>query len=144
MAKVKADSTYSLGQTSICSDKPTKAKLQAAARAAGIPLTEYLRILADKAVEDIQGGFGITSRPEPDTISRIESLSRQAIEMSRIIPMSKSRRMSVLSLANRHIKFNELRHAEILFDKMSGEYEEYRAKENVKEAGQQELILQES
>jgi hypothetical protein len=45
----RADSVRSMGLTYLATDKPTRAKLKAAAAAAGLPLTEYLRYLANIA-----------------------------------------------------------------------------------------------
>jgi hypothetical protein len=45
------DSVRSLGVTSIGTDMPTKAKLKAAAEAAGLTLAEYLRVLANSTSE---------------------------------------------------------------------------------------------
>ena len=57
MYKKRPDSTYTLGKTSLCTDKPTRAKLNAAAAAAGVTTAEYLRILADASFDNKQGAL---------------------------------------------------------------------------------------
>lgn len=131
------DSLRALGLTYVATDKPTRAKLNAAAAAAGMPLSEYLRVLADKAISGKQGALpAITPGRSVDVSQRIAILSSQAIEMSKYIPMSKSRRMAVLSLANKHIKFNDLRHAQMLYDKMEQEFESVRSRVESLQRGQ--------
>jgi len=130
-----------LGQASIGTDKPTRDKLKAAAKAAGLHLSEYLRILADSSIKDLQGGLTLPGVKPKDDSQRISALSQQSMELSKAIPMSASRRNSVLSLVNRHIQFNDLRHSELLFSKMTDEFETMRAKQGLKEAGQLEWEL---
>lgn len=48
------DSVRALKQASIGTDKPTRDKLKAAAAAAGMPLSEYLRYIADRELQDQQ------------------------------------------------------------------------------------------
>lgn len=55
MSAKREDSLESLGYTSIGTDKPTKAKLKAAADAAGMTLSEYIRMLADRETKNSQG-----------------------------------------------------------------------------------------
>ncbi len=47
-------SSRALGEAMIRSDKPTRDKLMAAAKAAGLPLSDYLRVLADNTLKDKQ------------------------------------------------------------------------------------------
>lgn len=58
----RADSVNAYGRTHMLTDKPTKDKLKLAADAAGMPLTEYLRVVADRETENLQTGFGIRSK----------------------------------------------------------------------------------
>jgi len=138
----QADSVRSLGLTFIGTDIPTRAKLKAAAARAGMPLTKYLRLLADAVVTNTQGGLPNVDLPVKPDMQRIATLSQQAVELSRSIPMSQSRRMAVLSLANRHIMFNDERHAQMLYDKVLAEFETVRAKVSAMESGQLELTLE--
>ena len=71
----RADSTYTIGRTSLVTDVPTREKLKTAAKAAGMPLTEYLRVIADKETKDLQAGFGIPSKRD-DMESLKQEVSR--------------------------------------------------------------------
>ena len=55
MSAKREDSLQNLGYTTLPSDKPTKAKLKAAANAAGLDLCQYIRELANQATKDKQG-----------------------------------------------------------------------------------------
>jgi hypothetical protein len=63
----------------MATDKPTKAKLQAAAAAAGIPLSEYIRILADKSMSGQQGEIipvtNTVASVKRDTTSILQALA---------------------------------------------------------------------
>jgi hypothetical protein len=139
---IKRDDTVrAFGQASVGTDKPTRDKLKAAAAAAGMPVSDYMRILADQAIKDIQGGFGAAAGPtgkQSDISRKVEQLCTMAIKMSEAIPMSKARRLSVLSLANRHIKFDMLKQAQWLHDTIETEFNAYSEKVAAKEAGQLE------
>ncbi len=50
----RADSLNGMGRTMIATDIPTRAKLKAAAAAAGMPLSTYLRVLADDTLKGKQ------------------------------------------------------------------------------------------
>ncbi len=63
----REDSIRSLGQVLIATDKPTRAKLKAAAAAHCMPLTEYLRVVADKGLEGMQGVLPDNYAPSPIT-----------------------------------------------------------------------------
>ena len=128
------------GLTAIGTDKPTRQKLKAAAEAAGLTLAAYLRILADSALSGKQLTI-MSPGSGGDTSNRIAILSSQAVDISRSMPMTEGKRLAVLSLASKHIRFNDLRHAEILFDTMSGELEAYLAKVESK-VGELELKIE--
>jgi hypothetical protein len=136
----REDSTRSWGIASIGTDKPTHAKLKAAADSAGVSLSEYMRVLADNAVKGIQGGMPIVSTiRRSDSSSQIESLAARTIEMSKAIPMPESRRLALISAVNKCVKFNTLPSAQVLFNTMEEEFEAERAKVEAKARGQLEL-----
>jgi hypothetical protein len=75
MSAKRDDSLLSLGYTTIGSDKPTKAKLQAAAKAQGLTLSEYIRMLADKVTTDKQGTlYGVQTATLPGIASMLKSV----------------------------------------------------------------------
>ena len=59
----RVDTVRALGQASIGTDKPTRDKLRAAAAAAGMPLSQYIRYLADVATKDKQAVLSGTPLP---------------------------------------------------------------------------------
>lgn len=68
MPAKSATSTYSIGAAMIRSDKPTVAKLKAAADAKGLTLVEYMRYLADNAEPGQPALTGIGGgKPQSDT-----------------------------------------------------------------------------
>jgi hypothetical protein len=136
----RADSLRGQGFTTLATDKPTKAKLQAAAAAAGLTLSEYIRVLADTSASG--PGHLIPAVKSEDLSRQVESLSSRAIEMSRYIPMSDYRRMMVISLANKNTKFSDLQHAQLLFDKMESEFEAVKDKAEAKQKVKVELNLE--
>lgn len=139
----RADSLRTLGFVTIATDKPTREKLKVAAEAANMTLAEYMRLLADASLNQKQGGLPeLVIKSKPDA-KRIEALSMQAIEISKVIPMSDSRRTAICTMANRHIMFEDYRHALILFEKMSAELEAYQQKVASNEVTQLELELNE-
>lgn len=64
----RADSTRSLGQASIGTDKPTRDKLKAAADAAGMTLSEYIRYLADEVTSNQQGVLTSVMAPKREQV----------------------------------------------------------------------------
>lgn len=65
----REDSLRSRGLTFIGTDKPTKDSLKKAAAASGLPLSEYMRVLADEAIKNKQGAF--PGGPQPSITSRL-------------------------------------------------------------------------
>ncbi len=131
-------STRSLGEAMIRSDKPTRDALKALAAREGMTLSSYLRKIANQGG---QGGLPVgISKQLADVSGRVGVLNCQAVQLSRAIPMSESRRLAVLSLASKNTKFDDLKHSELLFERMQSEFELYREKVTAKEFGQLELL----
>ena len=135
------DTVRAMGLTRIATDRPTRKKLKAAAEARNLTLSAFLRVVADNALSGKQGVI-MSPGSGGDTSNRIAILSSQAVDISRSMPMTDTRRLAVLSLASKHIRFNDLVHAQTLFDTMSSELEVYLAKVASKEAGQLELRIE--
>lgn len=133
------DSVRSLGQASIGTDKPTLAKLKAAAAANGYKtLNEYLRYLAKKETEGLQVTLSGISVPHSQP-GDAGVLCSQCIEMAKILPLSDAKRLAVISLATRLSKYNDVKHSRWLFDKLQSQLEEYEGQMASKEAGQLEM-----
>lgn len=79
----RADSVRSMKQASIGTDVPTREKLKMAASAAGVPLSEYLRVLADRETKDLQAGFGIpaTTKGHETEISELVRVNQTLVKM---------------------------------------------------------------
>jgi len=129
-----------MGMASIGTDKPTRDKLKAAAASSGMTLLEYLRVLADSALTDKQGGMTLVYPvPRSDTSKHIEAMASQALEMAKMIHWPESKQMALVSALNKAVKFNDSHIAQVLFDNVEAEFEAVRAKVEAKEAGQLEL-----
>jgi len=142
-------SLRAVGKTSITLDIPTRAKLKELAGNSDppVPVCQYVKGLAFGYIKPPSGGAQapmpvISPGRQVDVSQQIAVLGSRAIEMSNVISMSNMRRMYVIRLANMNTKFNDLRHAQLLFDKLSGELEVEYAKAQAKDAGQMELQLE--
>lgn len=60
-------STRVMGQASLATDKPTREKIKAIAAAHGLPVSEYLKVVADKGMKDLQGVLPGGYQPSPMT-----------------------------------------------------------------------------
>lgn len=70
----REDSTRSLGMASLGTDIPTRDKIKAAAAAAGMPVSEYLRYLADLAVKDQQGVMLSSPLPAAGVVGMLKAV----------------------------------------------------------------------
>lgn len=66
------DSLNSMGRTLIATDKPTRAKLKQAAANNGLPLSKYLRLVAERDLANKQGGLPEVELPTADTIASVK------------------------------------------------------------------------
>lgn len=138
----KEDSVRTLGQASIGTDIPTRDKIKDIAAKAGIPVSEFLRRVADNAADNMQRGLPLLTPPRTvDSQRQIESFVSRAIAMSKCIPMTDKRHLAILDYANQIAAMNELAPAKLLCDVMVKEFEPVVAKYMAKERGQLELEL---
>ena len=79
----RADSLRGQGKTSMAIDIPTRAKLHAAAARAGMPLAEYIRLLADRET------IGHTGHliPTENTIESVKRDTTQAVGLLRALSL---------------------------------------------------------
>lgn len=130
-------STYSLGTTTIRSDRPTVEKLKATARAKDITVVQLLRILADQE-GNIQGKL-VPGQADLVKSKDISTICTQVMDIVRVLPMEDIRaRAFTLEVADL-IEFEDVEGAKELLAVVKSELKAVVEADKAKTAGQ--LIL---
>jgi len=121
----------------ISTDKGTRAKLKQAA--GDMPLSEYLKLVADAALKNKQGGLPgsvIPAGKSRDTSAQVGAICQSIIHMAQVVPMTDKKRDAYVSIAGKFARFEMIDRAIEYYDKLRPEYEKEVEREAAKDAGQ--------
>jgi len=141
MSIKRADSLRSLGLTQIAVDKGTRAKLKQAA--GDMPLSEYLKLIAEAGIKNAQGGLpgSIIPAGKPrDTSAQVGAICQSIIHMAEVVPMADKKREAYVSIAGKFARYEMLDQAIEFYDKLRPEYEKEIERESALDAGQLRLV----
>ena len=131
------DSTRSMGQASIGTDKPTRDKLKALAAKEGLDLSAYLRKLADGGGQGALPAFGsIAGRTRQHDEQELQRVLLQIQVLAEALEFTGLRRMLNAKACAGFLKYGLLNQAKTTLFAYTTELESRIELEKAKEAGQ--------